>query len=61
MEQLMQGRTCIIIAHRLETLRRCQQILVFNQGQIVERGDHQSLLQLGGYYARLWQPGGGGV
>jgi len=54
LETLMQGRTSIVIAHRLSTIRKAQQILVLEQGRIVERGDHQSLMALeGGLYQSL--------
>ena len=48
-----QGR--ILIAHRLATTRGCDQVLVLNKGQIVERGDHAHLLSLDGLYARLFR------
>ncbi len=51
---LMQGRTTFVIAHRLSTIRRADQILVVEAGQIVERGTHQSLFELGGRYFDLY-------
>ncbi len=51
---LMQGRTTFVIAHRLSTIRRADQILVVEAGQIVERGTHQSLYDLGGRYYDLY-------
>ena len=51
---LMQGRTTFVIAHRLSTIRRADQILVVEGGQIVERGTHQSLYELGGRYFDLY-------
>lgn len=51
---LMQGRTTFVIAHRLSTIRRADQILVVEAGQIVERGTHQSLYELGGRYFDLY-------
>jgi len=51
---LMQGRTTLVIAHRLSTIRRADQILVVEAGQIVERGTHQSLYELGGRYFDLY-------
>jgi subfamily B ATP-binding cassette protein MsbA len=50
----MQGRTTFVIAHRLSTIRRADQILVVEAGQIVERGTHQSLYELGGRYFDLY-------
>ena len=51
---LMQGRTTFVIAHRLSTIRRADQILVVEQGRIVERGTHESLYQLQGRYYDLY-------
>lgn len=51
---LMQGRTTFVIAHRLSTIRRADQILVIEQGSIVERGTHDSLYALGGRYYDLY-------
>ncbi len=51
---LMQGRTTFVIAHRLSTIRRADQILVIEQGIIVERGTHETLYQLGGRYYDLY-------
>jgi len=53
LERLMSDRTCIVIAHRLSTVVRANQILVLERGGIVERGNHQDLRTLGGKYARL--------
>lgn len=44
----------LIIAHRLATVRECDEILVLNKGRIVERGNHEELLKAGGYYSELW-------
>ncbi len=57
---LMQGRTAIVIAHRLSTLAHLDRILVFRDGQIVEDGDHAALLAAGGHYATLWRMQAGG-
>jgi ATP-binding cassette subfamily B protein/subfamily B ATP-binding cassette protein MsbA len=53
LDRLMAGRTTVIIAHRLSTIRKADQILVLRDGQIVERGNHQQLLDTGGHYARM--------
>ena len=50
----MKGRTTFVIAHRLSTIRRAEQILVVEDGRIVERGTHQSLYALGGRYYDLY-------
>jgi subfamily B ATP-binding cassette protein MsbA len=50
----MQGRTTFVIAHRLSTIRRADQILVIEQGRIVERGTHEQLYELGGRYHELY-------
>jgi len=51
--QICQGRTVLMIAHRLTTLRHCDSICVLDQGEITEQGNHQQLMALGGYYANL--------
>ncbi len=51
---LMQGRTTFVIAHRLSTIRRADQILVVEQGEIIERGTHETLYALGGRYYDLY-------
>jgi len=55
LELLMEGRTSIVIAHRLSTVRAADQILVIDEGRIVERGDHDSLLAAGGLYSELYR------
>ena len=54
MERLMEGRTSFIIAHRLSTIRNADWILVMDNGDIVEQGKHQELLQQGGFYATIY-------
>jgi len=54
MEDLMQGRTSFIIAHRLSTIRNADRILVMNEGDIVEQGNHEELLAKNGFYAELY-------
>lgn len=54
-EKLTQGRSSIIIAHRLSTIQQADQILVMENGKIVERGTHQELLDQKGYYQKLFE------
>ena len=54
MDQLMEGRTVFVIAHRLSTVRNANAIMVLEQGQIVERGDHDELLKQKGMYYKLY-------
>jgi subfamily B ATP-binding cassette protein MsbA len=53
LERLMTGRTTLMIAHRLSTVRGCDRIYVIDRGQVVEQGDHDSLMADGGLYSRL--------
>ncbi|TPW01427.1 MAG: ATP-binding cassette, subfamily B, bacterial MsbA, partial [Alphaproteobacteria bacterium] len=53
-QKLMAGRTTIVIAHRLSTVRNADTILVLDRGRVVERGTHEELLRAGKLYARMW-------
>ena len=54
MDKLTEGRTSFIIAHRLSTIKNADLILVMNQGNIVEQGNHETLMEKGGFYAELY-------
>ena len=60
LETLMKNRTVIVVAHRLSTIAYLDRILVFQQGAIIEDGNHAELLRLNGHYARLWNMQVGG-
>ncbi len=60
LEELMEGKTVIAVAHRLSTLRKMDRILVFENGQIIEDGSHDELAAGGGLYAKLWEHQAGG-
>jgi ATP-binding cassette subfamily B protein len=53
-QRLMSGRTSFVIAHRLSTIRRADMVLVINEGEIIERGTHEGLLALKGFYYRVY-------
>lgn len=55
LESLMQGRTTLVIAHRLSTVERADKIVVLENGQIVEQGTHRALLSIDGYYSKLYK------
>ena len=57
---LMAGRTAIVIAHRLSTVRKMDQLIVLERGRIIEKGSHDALLAHGGMYASLWAHQSGG-
>ena len=54
MASLMKGRTCFVIAHRLSTIQNADTILVVKDGNIVEQGNHETLMQSGGFYSSLY-------
>jgi ATP-binding cassette subfamily B protein len=55
LDRLIQGKTCIVIAHRLSTVRRADVVFVINHGSVIERGKHETLLKSGGLYAELYE------
>ena len=55
MDKLTVGRTSFVIAHRLSTIKNADLILVMNDGDIIESGTHNTLLEKGGFYADLWR------
>jgi ABC-type multidrug transport system fused ATPase/permease subunit len=55
LKDVMQHRTVLLASHRLSIMREVDEILVLNQGRVVERGTHAELVALGGLYAALWQ------
>ncbi len=60
LDALMDGKTVIAIAHRLSTIAALDRLIVMDQGQVIEQGSHQELLELNGVYAKLWQHQTGG-
>ena len=54
MHTLMQGRTCFVIAHRLSTIQNADTILVIKDGNVIEAGNHDTLMRAGGFYAGLY-------
>lgn len=52
--QMVEGKTSIYISHRMSSCRFCDDIVVFDQGRIVERGSHEELLDRQGQYAEMW-------
>ena len=60
LETLMKGRTVVVVAHRLSTISDMDRILVFDEGKIIEDGNHEQLLQINGHYAHMWNMQAGG-
>lgn len=54
MNELMRGRTCFVIAHRLSTVQDADLILVLKDGRVIESGTHDELVKLGGFYGSLY-------
>ena len=54
MDKLTKGRTSFVIAHRLSTIKNADKILVMKDGDIIESGNHQTLLEKNGFYANLY-------
>ena len=55
LERMAKGRTMLMVAHRLSTVRDCDLILVMDKGNLAEIGTHEELMRLQGLYARLYQ------
>ena len=51
----MQGRTTLVIAHRLSTIEKADRIMVLDQGQLIEQGSHQQLLEKNGLYTQMYR------
>lgn len=60
LDYLMKGKTVVVVAHRLSTIAHMDRILVFHQGEVIEDGSHEELLDKQGHYARLWHMQAGG-
>jgi len=60
LNQLMEGKTVLAVAHRLSTIAALDRLIVLDEGSVIESGTHQELLENQGLYARLWQRQSGG-
>ena len=60
LNKVMENKTVLAIAHRLSTIAQMDRLLVLDNGEIVEQGTHQELLEKGGIYAKLWAHQTGG-
>ncbi|MBY8854377.1 ABC transporter ATP-binding protein, partial [Saccharothrix sp. MB29] len=58
--RLMEGRTALVVAHRLSTVVRMDRLVVLDRGRVVEQGTHAELLDADGAYARVWRHQSGG-
>ena len=54
MDKAQEGRTCIIIAHRLTTIKNADVIYVIKEGRVIEQGNHDALIKLNGFYSKLY-------
>jgi len=54
-ENISKDRTTLVVAHRLSTIRNADKIIVLSKGKVVEMGNHTKLLEIGGYYKRLYE------
>jgi ABC-type multidrug transport system fused ATPase/permease subunit len=55
LDEVSEGRTVLLVAHRLSTIKKCHQIMVLETGKVVEKGTHEELVSMqGGHYAKLW-------
>jgi len=54
LDEIMEDKTVLVVAHRLSTVAHLDRILVFDNGRVIEDGSHEQLLRQGGQYARLW-------
>jgi ATP-binding cassette subfamily B protein len=55
LKNVLAGKTCLIVSHRISAVKDADEILVLDDGAVIERGNHQSLLERGGLYAELYQ------